>query len=169
MIIMGGTPSLLYNYLTNNLANATEIVPHLWLGDDDSSQSDDFLTTQNIKAIVNATTDVPTTKLNITYLRVPVNDSRKARDIAIMTIYLPEAVQFVHMNRDHYHRNVLVHCHAGVQRSATVVAAYLMKYYNFTLLQSINYVVSKRPQVFFNGNIVNFMYSLIEFQDSIRK
>ena len=41
--------------------------------------------------------------------------------------------------------NVLVHCHAGVSRSATLVLAYLMYEYNMSLEDARALLKSKRP------------------------
>jgi protein-tyrosine phosphatase len=73
--------------------------------------------------------------------------------------------------------NVLVHCHAGAQRSATVVVNYLIQYGHFvvnrdfnTLAEnqkkqmlynsSVNYLVFKRPFVYYGGLNNNFRYAL---------
>lgn len=43
--------------------------------------------------------------------------------------------------------SVYVHCKAGRTRSATLVACYLMKRYNWTPEQAFEHLVSKRPQL----------------------
>lgn len=48
------------------------------------------------------------------------------------------------------HTNVLVHCMAGVSRSATIVIAYLMKKHRLTVKEARSIVESKRP--FINPN-----------------
>jgi protein-tyrosine phosphatase len=43
--------------------------------------------------------------------------------------------------------NVLVHCQAGVSRSVTIVAAYLMKENRIDYVSSLDLIRSKRPQI----------------------
>ena len=44
-------------------------------------------------------------------------------------------------------KNVLVHCHAGISRSATIVIMYLMVKYKLTLEKAYKYVKSRRSIV----------------------
>jgi hypothetical protein len=56
---------------------------------------------------------------------------------------------------------VLVHCHAGVSRSATVCMAYVMKTLNYDLRSAYDFVKSKRSCVSPN---LHFMGQLLEFE-----
>jgi protein-tyrosine phosphatase len=58
-------------------------------------------------------------------------------------------------------KNVLVHCYAGVSRSATIVIAYLMRKYRWSMFKAINFVRSRR--LIINPNIY-FVYQLQEYQ-----
>lgn len=49
---------------------------------------------------------------------------------------------------------ILVHCWAGVSRSATIVAAYLLKHTKLNVLQTITFLQSKRPIVEPNFNFL---------------
>lgn len=59
-------------------------------------------------------------------------------------------------------KNVLVHCAMGVQRSATIVACYLLKYYKADINTTILHIKHRRPQSFENG--VNFTKVLQHFR-----
>jgi protein-tyrosine phosphatase len=47
---------------------------------------------------------------------------------------------------------VLVHCAMGIQRSAAIIACYLIKYYNIGIDKTILYIKYKRPEAFSTGN-----------------
>ncbi|CAF3544336.1 unnamed protein product [Rotaria sp. Silwood1] len=60
----------------------------------------------------------------------------------------------------------LVHCVAGVSRSATVILAYLMKYHHNTLTEAFHYLVEKRPQIWPNEG---FMIQLLRYENKLIK
>jgi protein-tyrosine phosphatase len=57
--------------------------------------------------------------------------------------------------------NILVHCHAGVSRSATIVLSYLMKYKSMAFEDARNFVKSKRRCICPNPG---FTRQLIDYQ-----
>ncbi|KFV07953.1 Dual specificity protein phosphatase 14, partial [Tauraco erythrolophus] len=59
------------------------------------------------------------------------------------------------------HGATLVHCAAGVSRSATLCIAYLMKYHKVTLFEAYNWVKSRRPIIRPN---VGFWRQLIDYE-----
>ncbi|KAJ8620744.1 hypothetical protein MRB53_029273 [Persea americana] len=59
---------------------------------------------------------------------------------------------------------ILVHCRAGVSRSATIVIAYLMKTRKMNLVQALDYVQRRRPKIKPNEG---FMVQLGEFENSL--
>ena len=60
---------------------------------------------------------------------------------------------------------VLVHCYAGVSRSASCVIAFLMQECGLTFLEAMTYVRKKRPIVFPN---FGFQRQLMEFEKTLR-
>jgi len=58
----------------------------------------------------------------------------------------------------------LVHCVAGVSRSASICLAFLMKYCKMTLKESYNHVKSRRPIIRPNAG---FFRQLIEYEKKL--
>jgi protein-tyrosine phosphatase len=130
-----------------------EIIPHLYLSNypDARNVPRDFF-------VINCTKDFPMVNSQ-SGTRLAVNDDLQKESIDIMTHNLPLMIRYIddHVSKGH---NVLVHCAAGQQRSAAVIAAYLMKTKGFTVDQAIEFVKSKKPDAFLTG--VNFMESLVK-------
>ena len=58
----------------------------------------------------------------------------------------------------------LVHCAAGVSRSATIVLAYLMKYHHHTLRDAFLFLMEKRPQIWPNEG---FLLQLLRYESEL--
>ena len=63
------------------------------------------------------------------------------------------------------HSGVLVHCHAGVSRSATVTVAYLMRKQGLCLGDAYKFVKELRPVISPN---LNFMGQLLKYEKNRR-
>lgn len=47
-------------------------------------------------------------------------------------------------------KNIYIHCEAGISRSPTIVVAYLMEYFYYSLEEAISYIKLFRPQIYPN-------------------
>jgi len=140
------------------LAKYNRIIDNLYIGNYMSPIDNDFLISNNIKLIINCTktykykqsNTIQLIRLNITDINTPANNyiisSSIEKILKIIQIYLES------------NEGVLVHCHMGQQRSATLVACYLMKYMNLTLDEAIAKIQRKRKLAFLpEPTFIDFM------------
>ena len=127
---------------------ANEIIPNLWLGCRNSPLERENLRKNNIKLIINCSKDLDyPVDSNIQTIRLPINDANTEESNQILN----DNIDTITYIMDTYLNNnigVLVHCFAGMQRSATVVICYLIKYKHFTLDKAKQLMKSKRSIVF---------------------
>ena len=132
-----------------------EIIPNLFIGNFRSLKY-----AAKFDFIVNCSNDIPFPKSCTNCLRISVNDDPMDCDkmlIIMKRLDILEKMRNFIKNK----QPVLVHCYAGIQRSCTVVACYLMKYYNITPYTAISHIKMKRPYAFDGG--VNFQDALYSF------
>ncbi len=142
---------------------AVKVLPNIYIGDGRAAQSASFFKKADISAVLNMTANVPNTFCGvdtIEYMRVPVYDSYEKRDPNLMLSYLPVITEFIYKAAVIEKRNVFVGCHLGRQRSCCAVAAYLMRFYKMTPMQSIEHVIKQKHDAFHYGESVNFAKSL---------
>ena len=74
---------------------------------------------------------------------------------------IDNGVEFINTHKNINNKIVFVHCYWGLMRSATVVAAYLMKKYNMPKDDAINIIREKRKCAllpFYNFNeVLNYV------------
>lgn len=66
-------------------------------------------------------------------------------------------------------KNILIHCHAGAQRSATVVTAFLMYMLKTDMEMAIKHVLKCSPNAFWFGGQINFLRSLEHFNQVVKQ
>jgi len=131
------TPSI------KNIDSYNMIAANLYLGNIDALKDQD-----KFDLIVNCTKHIPlATKCEQT-VRIPVDDHPSESENMMKNIKETNVLEKIHIHRIN-NKPVLVHCHAGMQRSATIVACYLIHYYKMTPEEAIRFIRSKRPVAFF--------------------
>ena len=143
-----------------NSADANLVVPRMWLGNRNASQDIPWLRHNNVSVVFNCTKDIPFAPLSINFYRVPVDDNLQKEEIRNMELWSPEII--VKLMREYSQgKTILVHCAAGMQRSAAVVAMFLIARYRCTAKEAMAYIKSRRPIAFrpsanFNDSIMGF-------------
>ncbi|CAF3653948.1 unnamed protein product [Rotaria socialis] len=86
---------------------------------------------------------------------------------APISSYFPSLTDKIHAHLTANKQNkVLVHCMAGISRSATIVCAYLMRYMNMSLREAYLLCKKNRPICFPN---LGFWSQLITYENQLRK
>jgi dual specificity phosphatase 12 len=155
-------PKEVYEPVT--LENCDQIIPGLFLGAVTAASDRERLVAAGIRAVVCCCREMEyrTREFHqdIAYYRVDVEDVSREP----IEEFFPEATEFIHswLSRE---QKVLVHCRAGVSRSASVVLAYLVEYLKYSLHDAIFLARSHRPVVTPN---LGFMSKLIEYEEEKR-
>jgi protein tyrosine phosphatase len=151
--------------------DATEIISGLFLGNEQSSINQDFLTENNISTIINCANDCISPEMtgkdcSFVYVHYKIVDHSDSANV--LKSYLYGAIQIIH-NTLQQGQGVLVHCRAGVSRSATFILAYLMTYgtnmnsnKKMSFRDAAEIVKSKRPIINPNFGFCIVLKSLSE-------
>ena len=126
-----------------------EIIPNLWLGSRLAPVNQYLIRNNNIKLIINCTKDIDYyTDSNVQTVRLAINDANTEESNRILGERIDDLTSLINIYLQN-NLGVLVHCYAGVQRSATVVLCYLIKYKHLQLQMAKTIMKDKRSIVFF--------------------
>uniref|UniRef100_A0A8D0LCR1 Dual specificity phosphatase 16 n=1 Tax=Sphenodon punctatus TaxID=8508 RepID=A0A8D0LCR1_SPHPU len=140
----------------------TRILPHLYLGCQRDVLNKELMQQNDISYVLNASNTCPKPDFipESHFLRVPVNDSFCEKILP----WLDKSVDFIEKAKASNGR-VLVHCLAGISRSATIAIAYIMKRMDMSLDEAYRFVKEKRPTISPN---FNFLGQLLDFEKMIK-
>ncbi|PFH48684.1 hypothetical protein AMATHDRAFT_5592 [Amanita thiersii Skay4041] len=139
-----------------------EIIPGLWIGDLPSALNVESLKAHKIFSVLSAMRGRVTVNeasffliavhaIIRTFIRHQISlDDTEDADVLV---HLLPAIHFIQAEMDKG-RGVLVHCQAGVSRSATIVAAYLMYSRNMDTESALELIKEARPNVEPNQNFL---------------
>ncbi|KAI4890526.1 hypothetical protein NFI96_033322 [Prochilodus magdalenae] len=133
-----------------------EILPFLFLGSAHHSSQRETLERCGITAVLNVSSSCPNLfEQELRYMTLKVEDSLAA-DIRVL---FPEAIRFIESVKESGGR-VLVHCQAGISRSATICLAYLIHARRVRLEEAFDFVKRRRqvisPNLAFMGQLLQF-------------
>jgi protein-tyrosine phosphatase len=93
--------------------------------------------------------------------RVPVDDNLQEEEIRNLELWAPE-IAYKMIKEYAAGNRILVHCHAGMQRSAASVAIFLIAYKKVKADEAIAFIKSRRPVAFMGG--ANFGRAIKSFE-----
>lgn len=133
-----------------------ELLPFLFLGSAIHSSRRDALAAAGITAVLNVSSTCPNFyEGELQYLRLTVEDTLAADIKACFST----AIAFIDSVKQSGGR-VLVHCQAGISRSATICLAYLMHTQRVRLEEAFDFVKQRRhvisPNLAFMGQLLQF-------------
>ncbi|XP_008060709.1 dual specificity protein phosphatase 16 [Carlito syrichta] len=140
----------------------TRILPNLYLGCQRDVLNKELMQQNGIGYVLNASNTCPKPDFipESHFLRVPVNDSFCEKILP----WLDKSVDFIEKAKAS-NGCVLVHCLAGISRSATIAIAYIMKRMDMSLDEAYRFVKEKRPTISPN---FNFLGQLLDYEKTIK-
>jgi len=130
---------------------ADEIIPGLWLGSRYAALDRDYLAGKKIRTVFNCTKNIEFDTSVTRRYRIPVDDNLQEAEIRNLELWSFEIVYKISSELRRAQADntaVLVHCAAGMQRSAASVAMYLVAMKNMTTDEAMAFIQSKRDIAF---------------------
>ncbi|KFO26415.1 Dual specificity protein phosphatase 8 [Fukomys damarensis] len=134
----------------------TRILPHLYLGSQKDVLNKDLMTQNGISYVLNASNSCPKPDFicESRFMRIPINDSYCEK----LLPWLDKSIEFIDKAKLSSCQ-VIVHCLAGISRSATIAIAYIMKTMGMSSDDAYRFVKDRRPSISPN---FNFLGQLLE-------
>lgn len=136
-----------------------EILPHLFLGSCSHASDLQGLQACGITAVLNVSSCPNPFEGLFRYKCIPVEDSQ----VVEISAWFQEAIGFIDSVKSSGGR-VLVHCQAGVSRSATICLAYLIQSRRVRLEEAFDFVKQRRGVISPN---FSFMGQLLQFETQV--
>ncbi|XP_064486916.1 dual specificity protein phosphatase 7-like isoform X4 [Ornithodoros turicata] len=138
-----------------------QIIPFLFLGNEENSTDLEALERNNIRYVLNVTHNLANAfeglDRGIKYMKIPIEDHWSQN----LSSFFPQAIAFIDEARQK-RVGVLVHCLAGVSRSVTVTLAYLMQKHKMPLNDAYDFVKKRKANIAPN---FNFLGQLLDFEN----
>tara|TARA_B110001450_G_C17410872_1_gene395699 strand:- start:39 stop:542 length:504 start_codon:yes stop_codon:yes gene_type:complete len=145
--------------LIKDIYNLTYSINHIkdniYLGNAYASSNYYILQENNIGLIVNVTEEIPNYYKDFEdgfdYIQLKIRDQNDEELFENIEYTLDKIHTYI---TSHPTKNILIHCYMGSSRSASITCAYLIKYYNFQVDDSIELIKSKRDIVNINNTFI---------------
>jgi predicted protein tyrosine phosphatase len=148
----------IYNHFYKLSVPMTPIIDNLILGNACDASFYYRLEKANIGAIINVTKEIPNYfKGEFSYFNISLNDQNHDN---FTNTQFKEVIEFIESVPKE--QNILIHCYMGSSRSATVIAAYMINKYGYSIDKCIELLRKKREIVNINKQFISNLedYSL---------
>jgi protein-tyrosine phosphatase len=144
--------------------DTSRILPNLWVCNLDSLAPLTTVLYDSLELIVSVTKSPVSKRGGISHIYLKIDDDERENEKFLDSIDTIVSLMYRVLSRG---KRVIVHCNAGVSRSCSVIAAYLMKYEGYGLRSAIDRIRTVRPKAFSYGIYVVFDEALRKFHDRI--
>jgi len=145
--------------------DADEIIPGVWISRWQPALNREWLAKHGIKTVFNCTKQVAFHPSVPYQYRIPVDDNLQPAEINNMEAWAPEIAYKILCEYKAGHPMV-IHCHAGMQRSTTACAFFLMVLTGRPLIHVMRHIKVMRPVAFEPSP--NFAVPLRSFESQIQ-
>jgi hypothetical protein len=149
----------------NPAEDADEIIPGVWIGRWQPALNGEWLAKHGIKTVFNCTKQLDFHPAVPYQYRIPVDDNLQPAEINNMEAWAPE-IAYKMMREYKAGHPMLIHCHAGMQRSTTACAFFLMVLTGEPLIHVMRHIKGKRAIAFEPS--ANFAVPLRTFETQVR-
>lgn len=143
---------------------AVEILPGLWMSDFEFTKNGSEIKELDISVVLNCTQTFPFLFESTTKIRIPLKDTHENENNRLLLRHFKKITMLIKFSLFNK-KNVLVFCHKCVQRSPTVILAYLIEFEGFDPPEGIRFLRSKKRNVFMP--FFNFEFAITEFYKCI--
>jgi len=146
--------------------DADEIIPGVWISRWQPALNGDWLRKHGIKTVFNCTKQVEFHPSVPYQYRIPVDDNLQPRELKNMEDWASE-IAYKILREYRAGHPMVIHCHAGMQRSTTACAFFLMVLTRKPLIEVMYMIKNRRPIAF--EPRPNFANALRSFEGMVRR
>ena len=145
-----------YLFTAHYSSHPSQILPGIYLGNYINANNLEEIRRLRINYILNCASDIKINNLptDVKYCHLDMIDSPQLNIFQ----YFGKAFAFIESARKN-NCNILIHCKLGISRSTSILIAYMIKHYGYSVKKSLDLIKSKRKQVNPNNGFINQLYS----------
>ena len=145
--------------------DADEIIPGVWISRWQPALNGEWLSEHGIVTVFNCTKQVGFHPSVPYQYRIPVDDNLQPRELKNMEDWAPE-IAYKILREYRAGHPMVIHCHAGMQRSTAACSFFLMALTGRPLIEVMYMIKNKRPIAF--EPQANFANAMRSFEEKMR-